>query len=330
MMLRTEVMPFPRQDEISLDEDGVGFALRMAIANGLTFSELAQHLASPGHCYLPATACGSVALMFGCTPARLQRAFVVRSFQHEALAADFLDHHFLRPYHLRQAHPQICPACIGENHRALATWSIGLGTACPKHGLRLRDRCQCGRPLCWRRPALDICECGLSLTTRDQVTVIADARELAVSSHIADLLAPTPCPLAARPASCLPIGLGNLSIDTFLRVLWIFGIVDAQQPHDHPKCANRSLSTDEAAAVVCRAFDRLVPLIARRPSREPIRLPMPALRALYEECTTQDDLRCLSSLISRLYKLTPSKPLHRLIAVDRQMSLFGDTDEPTT
>ncbi|WP_232295847.1 MULTISPECIES: TniQ family protein [Ralstonia] len=302
----------------------------MAIANGLTFSELAQHLASPGHCYLPATACGSVALMFGCTPARLQRAFVVRSFQHEALAADFLDHHFLRPYHLRQAHPQICPACIGENHRALATWSIGLGTACPKHGLRLRDRCQCGRPLCWRRPALDICECGLSLTTRDQVTVIADARELAVSSHIADLLAPTPCPLAARPASCLPIGLGNLSIDTFLRVLWIFGIVDAQQPHDHPKCANRSLSTDEAAAVVCRAFDRLVPLIARRPSREPIRLPMPALRALYEECTTQDDLRCLSSLISRLYKLTPSKPLHRLIAVDRQMSLFGDTDEPTT
>ncbi|WP_425530625.1 TniQ family protein, partial [Stenotrophomonas maltophilia] len=73
----------------------------------------------------------------------------------------------MRPYHLRQAHPQICPACIGENHRALATWSIGLGTACPKHGLRLRDRCQCGRPLCWRRPALDICECGLSLTTRD-------------------------------------------------------------------------------------------------------------------------------------------------------------------
>jgi len=328
-MLRTETMPFPRQEEISPDEDGVGFALRMAIANGLTFCDLAQHLASPGHCYLPATACGSVAFMFGCTPARLRRAFVVRSWHHGTQAADFLDHHFLRPYHLRQAHPQICPACIGEDHRALAAWSLGLVTSCPKHGLRLRDRCQCGRPLRWRRPSLDMCECGLTLTTRDQAAVIADARELAVSSHIADVLTAAPSPSAGRPASCLPIGLGNLSIDTFLRVLWIFGIVDARQPQDHPNCANRCLSTEEAAAVVCRAFDRLVSLIARRPSREPIRLPMPALRALYDECATQDDLRCLSSLISRLHKLTPSKPLHRLITVDRQMSLFGDADEPT-
>ncbi len=328
-MLRTEIMPFPRQDEISLDEDGVGFALRMAIANGLTFCELARHLASPGHLHLPATACGSVAFMFGCTPARLRRAFVVRSSRHGVQAADFLDHHFLRPYHLRQACPQICPACIEDSHRALAAWSVGLVTSCPKHGLQLRDRCQCGRAVRWRRPALDICECGLRLTTRDQPIVAADARELAVSSHIADVLASGPWLSAPRSTSWLPTGLGNLSIDTFLRVFWIFGIVAPQQPRDHPNCANRCLSTEEAAVVVCRAFDRLVSLIARRPLREAIRVPMPAMRALYDECTTQDDQRCLSSLISRLHKLTPSKPLHRLTAVDRQMSLFGDADEPT-
>ncbi|MGA4211695.1 TniQ family protein [Ralstonia pseudosolanacearum] len=328
-MLRTEIMPFPRQDEISLDEDGVGFALRMAISNGLTFCDLARHLASPGHLYLPASACGSVAFMFGCTPARLRRAFVVRSSRHGVQAADFLDHHFLRPYHLRQARPQICPACVEENHRALAAWSVGLVTSCPKHGLRLRDRCQCGRAVRWRRPALEFCECGLCLTTRDQSIVAADARELAVSSHIADVLTPGLYPSATRSASCLPTGLGNLSIDTFLRVFWIFGIVDTLQPLGHPNCASRCLSTEEAAAVVCRAFDRLVSLIARRPSREAIRLPLPALSALYDECTTQDDQRCLSSLISRLHKLTPSKRLHRLTTVDRQMSLFGDADEPT-
>ncbi len=330
MMLRTETMPYPRQEEISPEEDGVGFALRMAIANGLTFCDLARHLATPGHLYLPATACGSVAFMFGCTPERLKRAFVVRESHQGAQSANFLDHHFLRPYHLRQGSPQLCPACLEENHRALAAWSVCLVTSCPKHGLRLQDQCQCGRSIRWRRPALDICECGLCLTTRDQVPVVADARELAVSRHIADLLNAAPGQSVVRTASCLPIGFGNLSIDTFLRLFWIFGIVDSLQAEDHPRCANRCLSTGEAAALVCRAFDRLVSLVARRPSREQIRIPMPALRALYDDCTTPDDLRCLSSLISRLHKRAPSRQLLRLTTIDPQMPLFGDADEPTT
>ncbi len=330
MMLRTETMPYPRQEEISPEEDGVGFALRMAIANGLTFCDLARHLATPGHLYLPATACGSVAFMFGCTPERLKRAFVVRESHQGAQSADFLDHHFLRPYHLRQTCPQLCPACIEEDHRALAAWSVCLVTSCTKHGLRLQNRCQCGRSIRWRRPALDICECGLCLTTRDQVPVVADARELAVSRHIADLLNAAPGQLAVRTASCLPTGFGNLSIDTFLRLFWIFGIVDSLQAEDHPRCANRCHSTDEAAALVRRAFDRLASLVTRRPYCEPVRIPIPALRALYDDCTTQDDLRCLSSLISRLHKRAPTRQLLRLSTIDHQLPLFGDADEPTT
>ncbi|CBJ44005.1 TniQ family protein [Ralstonia solanacearum] len=330
MMLRTETMPYPRQEEISPEEDGVGFALRMAIANGLTFCDLARHLATPGHLYLPATACSSVAFMFGCTPERLKRAFVVRESHQGAQSANFLDHHFLRPYHLRQGSPQLCPACLEENHRALAAWSVCLVTSCPKHGLRLQDQCQCGRSIRWRRPALDICECGLCLTTRDQVTVVADARELAVSRHIADLLNAAPGQSVVRTASCLPIGFGNLSIDTFLRLFWIFGIVGSLQAEDHPRCANRCLSTDEAAALVRRAFDRLVSLVTRRPSCELVRIPIPALRALYEDCTTQNDLRCLSSLISRLHKRAPTRQLLRLTTIDHQLPLFGDADEPTT
>ncbi|WP_256731197.1 hypothetical protein [Ralstonia pickettii] len=65
-----------------------------------------------------------------------------------------------------------------------------------------------------------------------------------------------------------------MSIDTFLRVLWIFGIVEAGQVVSHPRCANRLLSTTQAAALVCRAFDRLVSLITNRPFSDVTGIPV--------------------------------------------------------
>lgn len=328
MMLRTDLTPFPIQDEIAPDEDGVGFALRMGTANGLTFSDLAQHLASPGHLYLPAQASDTIAFMFGCSPVRLRKALVARQSHHGVQAADFLGHHFLRPYHLRQTQPQLCPACLAQDLRAQAAWSVSLMTACPKHGIRLLDRCLCGRPVRWRRPAIEFCECSARLTTGDQKTIVADSRELAVSGQIVRLLDPVCDGMAARLGDCLPCGFDSLSIDTFLRVTWIFGIIDHEQRVDHPRCAGRCLPTAEAAALVCRAFDRLVSLIANRPFREALRFPLPALRALYDECTTSGDRRFISSLVSRLQKRNPSQQLRRLTTIDRQLTLFGDTDEP--
>ena len=328
MMLRTETTPFPRQDEIAPDEDGVGFALRMATANGLSFRELAGHLASPGHLYLPAHASDTVAFMFGCTPSRLKNAFVVRQCHRGTQTADFLGHRFLRPYHLRQGSPQVCPACFAEDRVARAIWSVCLVTSCPLHGNRLLDRCQCGRPTRWRRPALDICECGRRLTTADQRVTRADPRELAVSCQVASLLEPACNQISQRLAKLLPCGLEGLSVDAFLRLFWIFGIVGPGQSRDHPRCANRCLPTAEAADVVCRAFDRLVPVIANRPSKEPLRVPMPALQALYDECTLTADVRFIGSLIARLQKRFPSPQLHRLACIDPQLSLFGVADEP--
>ncbi|AXV70257.1 hypothetical protein BL243_23340 [Ralstonia solanacearum] len=328
MMLRTELMPFPWREEIGLDEDGVGFALRMATMNGLTFSDLARHLASPGHLYLPAHASETVAFMFGCTPSRLREAFVVRRFHQGGQAADFLGHQFLRPYHLRQLHPQLCPACIQEDRTARAIWSICLVTSCPKHGIRLLDACRCGRSISWRRPAIDFCECGLRLTTDDQKVLAADPRELAVSHQVARLVAPACQQIAFQAPHGLPCGFGGLSVDTLLRVLWIFGIVDAEQEVSHPRCASRLLSTPEAAALVCRAFDRLVSLLTNRSLRESLRIPLPALRALYDESTASTDRRFISSLISRLHKRAPSRQLQRLTSIDPQLSLFGDADEP--
>lgn len=327
MMLRTEVMPFPLQDEIAPDEDGVGFALRMATANGLTFRELAQHLASPGHLYLPARASDTIAFMFGCTPSRLKNAFVVRHCHRGTQTADFLGHRFLRPYHLRQGSPQVCPACLGDGHSAHGIWSVCLVTSCPRHGNRLLDRCQCGRPTYWRRPAIDICECGRRLTTADQKVVRADPRELAVSCQVSYLLEPASAQPTSRLAKLLPSGLEGLSVDAFLRLFWIFGIVGSDQARSHPSCANRCLPTTEAAGLICRAFDRLVPLIGNRPSKEPLRVPLSALQALYDECTSTADVRFIGSLISRLQKRFPSPQLYRLACIDPQLPLFGVADE---
>lgn len=96
----------------------------------------------------------------------------------------------------------------------------------------------------------------------------------------------------------------------------------------HPRCASRLLSTPEAAALVCRAFDRLVSLLTNRSLRESLRIPLPALRALYDESTASTDRRFISSLISRLHKRAPSRQLQRLTSIDPQLSLFGDADEP--
>lgn len=327
MMLRTEITPFPRQDEVATNEDGVGFALRMATANGLSFRELAHHLASPGHLYLPAHASDTIAFMFGCTPSRLKNAFVVRQRHHGTQTAEFLGHRFLRPYHLRQGSPQVCPACLAEDRIARAIWSVCLVTSCPLHGNRLLDRCQCGRPTHWRRPALDICECGRGLTAAHQQVSRADPREHAVSCHVASLLEPTSNHFSSPRAKLLPCGLEGLSVDAFLRLFWIFGIVGPGQITGHPNCANRCLPTSEAADVVCRAFDRLVPIIANRPSKEPLRAPLPALQALYDECIATADVRFIGSLISRLQKRFPSPQLHRLACIDPQLSLFGVADE---
>jgi hypothetical protein len=154
LMFPYATVPYPIQDEVEPDEDGVGFVLRMATVNGITFNQLARKLASPGHLYLPAVASSALAFMFGCSPIRLEQAFVKPYFRGDiSQGAAFLGHQFLRPYLLKQAHPQLCPGCLAETQRAHAAWSVALVTCCPDHRVKLIDRCMCGRRVSWRRPS---------------------------------------------------------------------------------------------------------------------------------------------------------------------------------
>ena len=257
MMIPSEgTVPYPYQEEIGIDEDGVGFALRMAVRNGITFSQLARKFASTGHLTLPASAAGSLAFMFGGDPARVQAAFMQRYVRNGASGVCFFGHDFRRPYHLRQTSPQVCPACISLHSHAPVAWSISMVTSCPTHGIRLLDHCACGRSIRWRRPSMDLCECGRRLGPSHQICRDATAQELAITSQAMYLLGPPSFLL--RPSDSLFGVFDRLSVDTFVRLIWIFGIVDGDDPKRLPRCANKVLTTLEASMVkayVCRAAE---------------------------------------------------------------------------
>ncbi len=318
-------VPYPRQDEIDDDEDGVGFALRMATLNGITFNELARRLASPGHLYLPASSSGAIAFMFGCAPMRLHSAFVTRYFRGEAYGARFVGHDFLRPYHLRQTRPQLCPACIRQHVRALAAWSVCLVTACPTHRLRLLDQCICGRPVSWRRPSIDICECGRLLTDIDQPVQGGDPRELAVSSQIMYLLGPAHFRLHSLDGA---LGaFDGLSVDTFVRLLWIFGTVDTNACPRGSRAANQLLPTNEAAALCCRAYDRLARVTESKKQATGVAVHHVALDALRLDCRSLADVQLVESLCSRLIGKRVYGRNRSPRGNEQQLLLFDEQDE---
>lgn len=323
MMLPSEgTVPYPYQDEVNADEDGVGFALRMATRNGITFSQLARRFASTGHLTLPAGAASSLAFMFGADPVRLHAAFIKRYFHDGAYSSRFMGHDFRRPYHLRQTRPQICPVCISLHSHALGAWSIDMVTACPQHGIQLLDHCACGRPIRWRRPSVDFCECTRRLTPSDQKCRDASTQELAISSQIIWLLGSAHFRL--QPSDSLLNVFDGLSIDTFVRLVWIFGIVDDDSAHS-PPCSSRVLSTQEAAALCKRAYGRFARLLDRKRPVSNFGIHYAALSALRAECSQLPDMQFMESLSARLDRGLNLKHTTRSVASGAQFSLFDQS-----
>lgn len=321
-MFGADTIPYPMQDEIYPDEDGIGFALRMAIANGLTFNDLARRLASPGHIYLPSKAARAIAFMFGATPRHVERAFVHRYFRGGCEGARFLGQTFLRPYHLKPSRPQICPLCIEQRSRADAVWTIALVTCCPIHHIRLMDRCICGRAVKWRRPSIDFCECGRRLVSSDQRMSPVTSAELAVTSQIYRILhSSTDQPSYASEFSST---FDDISMDTFLRLVWAFGILDEQRTDAHPRSANRVFTTPEAADIVCRASDRISSLIRSPSPFRHVRVCEMALASLYDDVNTAADQYLVTSLLKRIAPSSTSAIRGTFRIATRQLTLFGD------
>lgn len=78
----------------------------------------------------------------------------------------------------------VCTICLGESMYIRACWEHAFVTACPKHRVRLIDRCdRCGRALSIKRQAIETCSCGRDL--RDVPTAPAPEYEVWLSAMLA-------------------------------------------------------------------------------------------------------------------------------------------------
>ncbi|CAE6843131.1 hypothetical protein R69746_07013 [Paraburkholderia aspalathi] len=170
----------------------------------------------------------------------------------------------------------------GDSHRSGIP--IALVSSCPVHNVRLLDRCRCGRALSWRRPSLDLCECGRQLTRSDQNFEPANPRELAVSNQVAYLLGPAHFRLAARHV--MHSIFDGITTDTYLRLVWAFGVIADDRSKDYPMCSNRVLRTEDATLIACRAFDQLHTIVTKLPRRKHLRVCHAALHAIRDDCVS--------------------------------------------
>lgn len=296
MLLREGTQPFPLIDEIWPGEDGVGYALRMATRNALTFHQLASHLASPGHRYLPNSAASELAFMFGASTLKVANAIVARHRRGNVVEAEFLSHTFHRAKHLRQAHPQVCPLCLQEGGHARASWSITLVCCCTVHKTALIDRCGCGRTLSWRRKNLQTCECGSDFLDHMQVMQPAPRGALAICKQIETLLGFTTFRL--HPESDWISRFDAISVDTFLRLIWILGNRASTKRPSIATASNGIVDSNTARQITEAAYDELKQLAnGRILLRSTMRT---AIEAIRQDATTAPDRQLLDSLLLRI------------------------------
>ncbi|MFP6560002.1 hypothetical protein WJ542_17125 [Paraburkholderia sp. B3] len=92
----------------------------------------------------------------------------------------------------------------------------------------------------------------------------------------------------------------GLSVDTFARLLWIFGAVDSNVGPRESHAANRLLSTNEASALCCRAYDQLIRVIESKRHATGAAIHRAALEALRLDCGSLADVQLVESICSRL------------------------------
>ncbi|MGG1946417.1 hypothetical protein AB1286_16600 [Trinickia sp. NRRL B-1857] len=163
------------------------------------------------------------------------------------------------------------------------------------------------------------------MTDIDQPAQGGDPRELAVSSQIIYLLG-----LAHFRLHSLDGALGafdGLSVDTFVRLLWIFGTVDTNACPHVSRVANRLLSTNEAAALCCRAYDRLIRVIESKKQATDVAIHRVALDALRLDCGSLADVQLLESLDSRLRGKRTNRRNSSPRDTEPQLPLFEEQDE---
>lgn len=152
---------FPVRSDLAQGESGQGYALRMAVANGIAgLPVLKTWRGKSRFAVLDANDTIALANWFGAEPRRLSQALGELALKSATGGYRFGEVALDRSYFVNRAYPRICPDCLAEHDVCLQFWEISIVTACHQHGALLVDSCpSCNRRLTWNRPALDTCSC---------------------------------------------------------------------------------------------------------------------------------------------------------------------------
>lgn len=174
------------------DESTVGFALRLAEANG--YPGLRWFFSSDADYGLVSDA-ERIARPWSGRDYTGRTAFMEKIIRQAMLASnrlalpegEFADvcvvpiqvdsYSFLDIAYFDFAAAKVCPICLRERPRLLAAWDLTYWLACPRHKCFMLHRCQnCGRSLHWRRTQFNRC-CGVA-TFAEMETEVADQATL--------------------------------------------------------------------------------------------------------------------------------------------------------
>jgi hypothetical protein len=286
-------------------EAGMSYVFRSLCANGLSMGEAQAWLSVRTVIPTRIADLGTLAWATNVSRHWLGHRMVMAATSAPHVGYRLAGHRF-GPGAIALAHnARSCPLCIRQHGYHKTSWQLECVPGCVEHGLLLLERCQiCRRGISWRRPAVDICDCGRFLMHRDEAQAISPG--LAnwirwVESRLTDCEASVP---AAEYD--LPPLLATLSVDGATRLLVAAGLLPAEV--GAPQRPSRPTKTSAGMAeVLTRGVDRLT-LVGRNPNDFAAIAPLvhvPALERMRAIWNAPEDVHCAELLLEVLRRSRP-------------------------
>lgn len=314
----------PFRDDPRDDESFMGFALRMANTNGLNGLYWLYKLLNRERLnHMEPEDVNAVAQLFGTSPARLMRMFVV-TYRDEGQSS-FSAHGqtLFRPYLLRPLRPQLCPACIAEQGYSQAIWDFSMICACARHQCMLIDACpDCGKKMQWTRPSLRACGCGFIWKNTPLVSLPIHDPCIELSNLVSDRICEGPL-AKIHDTSSVTGKISHLSLDALFRILWAFGIKASTSDTVSTGVSKTILRSAQASLFVRRAYARLSDCLGESLYQGEMKdmVHASSLIALAKEISIDADLRFLGALMQKIGVQSKSTRA-RQFASTMQLTLF--------
>jgi hypothetical protein len=257
-------LSFPYQDEIRSGESGQGYAMRMALANGMVGLPWVKHALGKTHsAVLDANDAPFLAQWFGASVQLLEFALERLTKGRREQGFRYAGQALGRQYFLTRSFPRVCPNCLRELGHCRIAWDMALTVACVRHRRVLLDRCpSCQRALSWNRPGLDVCSCGFAFEMED-VPEPPTASELFLARVIDQRMDDFGSPECGHDvasvvddeaAQALSALLRNLSLDGVMRIVYALATAAMYDLDSQIKRERSSLSKARQTVAIAAEF----------------------------------------------------------------------------